>query len=111
MSLEEQIRDLSPFAASTLASKLYLPELYALYRQCLSTVFLISSYLFSGAGIKEDIDIQELTRDDLNELLPGLEHFKLRKKISELLTQSKQVGIAPKASIVTIPLCGIIQYS
>eukprot|EP00063_Salmo_salar_P085875 XP_014060710.1 PREDICTED: uncharacterized protein LOC106607836 isoform X3 [Salmo salar] len=67
MSLEEQIRDLSPFAASTLAR----------------------------AGIKEDIDIQELTRDDLNELLPGLEHFKLRKKISELLTQSKQDTAKP----------------
>ncbi|XP_052379667.1 uncharacterized protein LOC118386933 isoform X1 [Oncorhynchus keta] len=62
MSLEEQIRGLSPVAASALAR----------------------------AGIKEDIDIQELTRDDLKELLPGLEHFKLRKKISELLTQSKQ---------------------
>ncbi|XP_024233833.2 uncharacterized protein LOC112217640 isoform X2 [Oncorhynchus tshawytscha] len=62
MSLEEQIRGLSPVAASALAR----------------------------ARIKEDIDIQELTRDDLNELLPGLEHFKLRKKISELLTQSKQ---------------------
>uniref|UniRef100_A0A673VWN7 Uncharacterized LOC115192448 n=1 Tax=Salmo trutta TaxID=8032 RepID=A0A673VWN7_SALTR len=67
MSLEEQIRDLSPFAASTLAR----------------------------AGIKEDIDIQELTRDDLNELLPGLEHFKLRKKISALLTQSKQDTAKP----------------
>ncbi|KAM9551932.1 uncharacterized protein ACWYII_030598 isoform 5-T12 [Salvelinus alpinus] len=67
MSLEEQIRDLSPVAASTLAR----------------------------AGIEEDIDIQELTRDDLNELLPGLEHFKLRKKISELLTQSKQDTAKP----------------
>ncbi|XP_031656602.1 uncharacterized protein LOC109866141 isoform X4 [Oncorhynchus kisutch] len=67
MSLEEQIRGLSPVAASALAR----------------------------AGIKEDIDIQELTRDDLNELLPGLEHFKLRKKISELLTQSKQDTAKP----------------
>ncbi|KAM9551946.1 uncharacterized protein ACWYII_030722 isoform 2-T2 [Salvelinus alpinus] len=67
MSLEEQIRDLSPVAASALAR----------------------------AGIEEDIDIQELTRDDLNELLPGLKHFKLRKKISELLTQSKQDTAKP----------------
>ncbi|XP_055740949.1 uncharacterized protein LOC129825140 isoform X4 [Salvelinus fontinalis] len=67
MSLEEQIRGLSPVAASALAR----------------------------AGIEEDIDIQELTRDDLNELLPGLEHFKLRKKISELLTQSKQDTAKP----------------
>ncbi|CDQ73856.1 unnamed protein product [Oncorhynchus mykiss] len=67
MSLEEQIRGLSPVAASALAR----------------------------AGIKEDIDIQELTRDDLKELLPGLEHFKLRKKISELLTQSKQDTAKP----------------
>ncbi|KAK6288446.1 hypothetical protein J4Q44_G00388530, partial [Coregonus suidteri] len=62
ISLEKQIRSFSPDAASALAR----------------------------AGIKEDIDIQELTRDDLNELLPGLEHFKLRKRISELLTKSKQ---------------------
>ncbi|XP_071006737.1 uncharacterized protein [Oncorhynchus clarkii lewisi] len=67
MSLEEQIRGLSPVAASALAR----------------------------AGIKKDIDIQELTRDDLKELLPGLEHFKLRKKISELLTQSKQDTAKP----------------
>nr|XP_046154422.1 uncharacterized protein LOC123995117 isoform X2 [Oncorhynchus gorbuscha] len=67
MSLEEQIRGLSPVAASARAR----------------------------AGIKEDIDIQELTRDDLKELLPGLEHFKLRKKISELLTQSKQDTAKP----------------
>ncbi|CAB1340235.1 unnamed protein product, partial [Coregonus sp. 'balchen'] len=67
MSLEEQIRSFSPDAASALAR----------------------------AGIKEDIDIQELTRDDLNELLPGLEHFKLRKRISELLTKSKQDTAKP----------------
>ncbi|XP_045066102.1 uncharacterized protein LOC121548900 isoform X2 [Coregonus clupeaformis] len=67
MSLEEQIRSFSPDAASALAR----------------------------AGIKEDIDIQELTRDDLNELLPGLKHFKLRKRISELLTKSKQDTAKP----------------
>ncbi|CAB1340333.1 unnamed protein product, partial [Coregonus sp. 'balchen'] len=67
ISLEKQIRSFSPDAASALAR----------------------------AGIKEDIDIQELTRDDLNELLPGLEHFKLRKRISELLTKSKQDTAKP----------------
>lgn len=60
--------------------------------------------MFLVAEITDDIDIQELTRADLNELLPGLQHLKLRKKISELINTSKQVGIAPIASKATVPL-------
>nr|XP_046147606.1 uncharacterized protein LOC123990786 isoform X2 [Oncorhynchus gorbuscha]XP_046147607.1 uncharacterized protein LOC123990786 isoform X2 [Oncorhynchus gorbuscha] len=67
MSLEEQIRSLSPVAADALAI----------------------------AEITDDIDIQELTRADLNELLPGLQHLKLRKKISELINTSKQNTAKP----------------
>lgn len=110
MSLEEEIRGLSPVAAHALACKLtwdimeHLTELYALCCQSLSTVFLITSCSFLGAEITDDIEIQELTRADLNELLPGVQHFKLRKKISELINKSKQVGIAPVASKATVPL-------
>ncbi|XP_024276182.1 uncharacterized protein LOC112250341 isoform X3 [Oncorhynchus tshawytscha] len=67
MSLEEQIRSLSPVAAHALAI----------------------------AEITDDIDIQELTRADLNELLPSLQHLKLRKKISELINTSKQNTAKP----------------
>ncbi|XP_031693080.1 uncharacterized protein LOC109900772 isoform X2 [Oncorhynchus kisutch] len=67
MSLEEQIRSLSPVAAHALAI----------------------------AEITDDIDIQELTRADLNELLPGLQHLKLRKKIRELINTSKQNTAKP----------------
>ncbi|XP_041721593.1 uncharacterized protein LOC121552664 [Coregonus clupeaformis] len=71
-SLEEQIRGLSPVAAHALAS----------------------------AEITDDIEIQELTREDLTELLPGVQHFKLRKKISELLTKSKQDTATPIALVL-----------
>ncbi|XP_064864857.1 uncharacterized protein LOC115107786 isoform X2 [Oncorhynchus nerka] len=67
MSLEEQIRSLSPVAADALAI----------------------------AEITDDIDIQELTRVDLNELLPGIQHLKLRKKISERINTSKQNTAKP----------------
>nr|XP_023830142.1 uncharacterized protein LOC111954557 isoform X1 [Salvelinus alpinus] len=72
MSLEEQIRGLSPVAAHALAS----------------------------AEITDDIEIQELTRGDLNELLPGVQHFKLRKKISELINKSKQDTAKPIALVL-----------
>ncbi|XP_036840960.1 uncharacterized protein LOC110529643 isoform X2 [Oncorhynchus mykiss] len=72
MSLEEQIRSLSPVAAHALAI----------------------------AEITDDIDIQELTRADLNELLPGLQHLKLRKKISELINTSKQNTAKPIALVL-----------
>ncbi|XP_010880921.2 uncharacterized protein si:ch211-245h14.1 [Esox lucius] len=41
-------------------------------------------------GLTNDTDIQDLSREDLNELLPGLEHFKLRKEISQIINKSKQ---------------------
>ncbi|XP_055728660.1 uncharacterized protein LOC129817437 isoform X4 [Salvelinus fontinalis] len=72
MSLEEQIRGLSPVAAYALAS----------------------------AEITDDIEIQELTRGDLNELVPGVQHFKLRKKISELINKSKQDTAKPIALVL-----------
>ncbi|XP_038824517.1 uncharacterized protein LOC120024362 isoform X2 [Salvelinus namaycush] len=72
MSLEEQIRGLSPVAAHALAS----------------------------AEITDDIEIKELTRGDLNELLPGVQHFKLRKKISELINKSKQDTAKPIALVL-----------
>ncbi|XP_064781296.1 uncharacterized protein LOC135505947 isoform X2 [Oncorhynchus masou masou] len=72
MSLEEQIRSLSPVAAQALAI----------------------------AEITDDIDIQELTRADLNELLPGFHHLKLRKKISELINKSKQNTAKPIALVL-----------
>ncbi|XP_029589500.1 uncharacterized protein LOC115174767 isoform X2 [Salmo trutta] len=72
MSLEEEIRGLSPVAAHALAC----------------------------AEITDDIEIQELTRADLNELLPGVQHFKLRKKISELINKSKQDTAKPIALVL-----------
>ncbi|KAL0967461.1 hypothetical protein UPYG_G00252550 [Umbra pygmaea] len=67
MGLIEQIRDLSDEAACE----------------------------FEQAEITNDNEIQELTREDLNDLLPGRKRLKIRKKIFEIISKSKKDTVKP----------------
>ncbi|KAM4633987.1 uncharacterized protein ACJ7VT_022608 isoform 3-T4 [Polymixia lowei] len=44
-----------------------------------------------AADYRSDTDIQTLTREDLNELFPGAENLKMRKKISQMIHKQKPV--------------------
>ncbi|CAB1439547.1 unnamed protein product, partial [Pleuronectes platessa] len=48
------------------------------------------------AGLETDSDIQSLTREDLNELLPGAGDFKLRKNVFQMIQKSRPPNMPQK---------------
>ncbi|XP_035472920.2 uncharacterized protein LOC118289881 [Scophthalmus maximus] len=56
-----------------------------------------------GAGFHTDSDIQSLTRQDLHELLPGVEKLKLRKEIFEIVHKRRPIGVLLEELIKFIP--------
>ncbi|KAF3702732.1 hypothetical protein EXN66_Car018420 [Channa argus] len=73
-----------------------------LFDEIRSTSKTAAKVLFD-AGFSTDSEIQSLTRTDLNELFPGIEKLKLRRKIFEIIQKQKPIDLLLKDMNEYIP--------
>ncbi|XP_036438460.1 uncharacterized protein si:ch211-245h14.1 [Colossoma macropomum] len=61
-----------------------------------------------GAGV-DDKELLTLTREDLNELFPGIENFQLRRKIMQMVSEAAQEPLQPNATTLVGALRDLIE--
>ncbi|XP_056620707.1 uncharacterized protein si:ch211-245h14.1 [Triplophysa dalaica] len=71
---------------------------------------LSASHVLDEAGI-DDVQVLTLTREDLNELFPGVKNFQLRRKIMELIINAAKESLQPGPETFANALKRLMQHN